>query len=152
MLPDTLALVWQNGHWEGLAFDVPFNYNGTDNLIIEYRWQGDDNLSVYDLGFYTSGNRAMNASSSTAPTGTPRNYMPRVRIFYETVGLSEYPSTPPARPALSGPSIVSARSSLPCFDALGRRSDARSTGVFFVPDASGVKRRASILRRLVCIR
>jgi len=83
-----LILQWQNNNWHGLGFDHPFDYNGIDNLVLEFRWQGDDNNSVYDRGWYTSGNRACNASSSLAPEGVPRNYMPRFRIFYSTTGVS----------------------------------------------------------------
>ncbi len=84
-----LTLNWTNNTWHGLAFNYPYDYDGTSNLIIEYRWSGDDNNSVYDRGFYTSDNRACNANSATAPMGVPRDYMPRHRIFYSTVGLSE---------------------------------------------------------------
>ena len=89
MTRDTLLLRWKNGDWQGLGFDSPFDYNGTDNLILEFRWQGDNDSSVYDLGYYTSGNRAMDAKSSTAERGTPRNYMPRFRIFYSLTGVAE---------------------------------------------------------------
>lgn len=144
MLPDTLALNWSNDTWHGLGFDDPFDYNGTDNLIIEYRWQGDDNNSVYDRGFYTVGNRACNAASSTAPVGVPRNYLPRVRIFYETVGLAE------ARPApatvATGPSIGHLRPDGDCFDALGRRRPATGNGVYFVRARSGSIRRVLVVR------
>jgi len=86
---DTLVLQWQNEHWHGLGFNYPFAYNGYENLILEFRWQGDDNNSVYDRGWYTSGNRAVSASSSTAVQGVPRNYMPRFRIFYSVTGIGE---------------------------------------------------------------
>jgi hypothetical protein len=89
MTADSLNLVWVNGQWHTLAFDDPFDYNGGENLILEFRWEGDDGNSVYDLGYYTSGNRAVNATSSTAPTGVPRNYMPRMRIFYSATGIGE---------------------------------------------------------------
>jgi hypothetical protein len=96
MTRDTLFLRWKNGDWQGLGFDSPFDYNGTDNLILEFRWQGDNDSSVYDLGWYTTGNRAMDAKSSTAERGTPRNYMPRFRIFYSPTGIAEGSLTLPA--------------------------------------------------------
>jgi hypothetical protein len=96
MSRDTLYLRWQNGVWHGLGFDSPFDYDGTDNLILEFRWQGDNDSSVYDLGWYTPGNRAMDAKSSTAERGTPRNYMPRFRIFYSPTGIAQGPVPPPA--------------------------------------------------------
>jgi len=96
MTRDTLYLRWQNGAWEGLGFESPFDYNGLDNLILEFRWQGDDDSSVYNLGYYTSGNRAVDAKSSTAQSGTPRNYMPRFRIFYSPTSVSERREVRPA--------------------------------------------------------
>jgi len=84
---DSLVLRWQNDQWQSLVFNYPFAYNGSDNLILEYRWQGDDGNSAYDRGFYTTGNRACDARSSTIPKGTPRNYMPRMRLFYAVTGI-----------------------------------------------------------------
>jgi hypothetical protein len=104
--PDTamsmspLTLNWTNNTWHGLPFDRPFDYDGAQNLIIEYRWEGDDENSVYDRGFYTTGNRACNVSSSTAPRGVPRNYMPRHRIFYSATGVAAGSVMVPGRTAL----------------------------------------------------
>jgi len=89
MLHDTLSLSWTNGEWQTLGFEYPFGYNGSDNLILEFLWQGDDGGSVYNLGYYTSGNRAVDARPSTAERGIPRNYMPRFRIHYSTAGIAE---------------------------------------------------------------
>jgi len=95
MSVDTLCLRWKNGDWQGLGFDSPFDYNGADNLILEFRWQGDNDSSVYNLGWYTSGYRAVGAKSSTADRGVPRNYMPRLRIFYSPTGIAEESPTHP---------------------------------------------------------
>lgn len=139
LLPDTMVLNWQNGVWAGFAFDYPFDYNGFENLIIEFRWQGDNNLSVYDLGYYTSGNRAVNASSSTAPTGVPRNYMPRMRIFYNAVGVAEERSLPVQPEAMA--TFAPGRSPGILLDAMGRRATASGPGVYFLvrPDGVGTK-------------
>ncbi|MBN2465535.1 T9SS type A sorting domain-containing protein [candidate division WOR-3 bacterium] len=89
MSRDTLSLSWTNGEWHALGFEHPFGHNGSDNLIIEFVWQGDDGGSVYNFGYYTSGNRAVDARPSTAERGVPRNYMPRFRIHYSTTGMAE---------------------------------------------------------------
>jgi hypothetical protein len=96
MSRDTLSLGWANGEWQALEFEQPFNYNGSDNLILEFLWQGDDGGSVYNLGYYTSGNRAVDARPSAAERGIPRNYMPRFRIHYSTTGIAEGRGTFPA--------------------------------------------------------
>jgi hypothetical protein len=137
-LPDTLALDWQNGVWGGIGFDDQFDFEGVDNLIVEFRWGGDDNNSVYDLGFYTSGNRAMNADSPTAPAGTPRNYMPRMRIFYTTVGVTE---EVPAPTRTHGAVVTTVRGTAPAgvlLNALGRPVTNPAPGVYFLlPSRSG---------------
>ena len=131
---DTLFLRWQNGAWQGLGFDTPFDYDGSDNLILEFRWQGDNDSAVYDRGWYTEGNRAVDAKSSTAERGTPRNYMPRLRIFYTQTGITEGSVEVPARglrvwatpnPFATGTAIhlqsaVGGRSRVRIFDAEGR--------------------------------
>jgi len=96
MARDMLYLRWKDGDWQAFSFDSPFVYNGSDNLILEFRWQGDNDSSVYDLGYYTSGNRAVDAKSSTAEYGTPRNYMPRLRIFYSLTGINDGTEARPA--------------------------------------------------------
>ena len=137
-LPDTLALDWQNGVWGGIGFDDPFGYDGENNLIVEFRWGGDDNNSVYDLGFYTSGNRAMNADSPTAPSGTPRNYMPRMRIFYSTVGVAE---EGPELARRNSRAVTTVRRTAPAgvlLNALGRPVANAAPGVYFLlPSRSG---------------
>jgi hypothetical protein len=89
MTRDTLVVQWQNSQWSGFGFDPRFDYNGADNLILEFRWQGDDGNAAYDRGWYTPGNRAVDGRSLTAPKGTPRDYMPRLRIFYSLTGVEE---------------------------------------------------------------
>jgi len=91
MLRDTLSLSWIKGEWQTLGFEHPFDYNGSDNLILEFLWQGDDGGSVYNLGYYTPCERAVDARPSTAERGVPRNYMPRFRIHYSATGVAEGP-------------------------------------------------------------
>ncbi len=121
MTRDTLYLRWQNGVWHGLGFDSPFDYNGTDNLILEFRWQGDSDSSVYDLGWYTPGKRAVDAKSSTAPSGTPRNYMPRLRIFCSLSGMAEGAVEVPAQEPVFTASPNPFRSAVTIRAATGRR-------------------------------
>ncbi|MBM3322217.1 hypothetical protein FJY69_01865 [candidate division WOR-3 bacterium] len=136
MATSPLVLQWLNNHWHGLEFTRPFSYNGVDNLILEYRWQGDDGNSVYDRGFYTSGNRACDARSSTAPRGTPRNYMPRHRVFYSLTGIEE--PEPPALSRFAGPSLV--------YDVLGRPVAPTRTGVYFRVAPHGRSARLLVIR------
>ena len=93
---DTLELNWVNGEWGRLPCDSPFEYNGTDNLLLEFRWEGDDSRAVYVLGWYPpGGNRVLDGYSLTSPTGTLREYMNRLRIYF-TTGIDDAESTPVA--------------------------------------------------------
>ncbi len=143
MSANPLVLQWVNNQWHGLAFNRPFSYNGIDNLILEYRWQGDDGNSVYDRGFYTVGNRACDARSSTAPRGTPRNYMPRHRIFYSLTAVEEPAALRSSRPS---PSVCAGTDHGLLYDALGRPVAQTPTGVYFRVQPRGRSARLLIIR------
>jgi hypothetical protein len=130
---DTLYLRWKNGDWQGFGFDRPFDYNGVDNLILEFRWQGDNDSSVYNLGWYTPGNRAMDAKSSTAERGTPRNYMPRFRIFYSTTGIAGGRAAIPA----NGELVTATPNPFRAKTAISLRLAADSPASLAVFDAAG---------------
>lgn len=94
MAVDTLDLAWTNGQWGSLVFNEPFDYNGTDNLVLEIHYSGDDHRAVYAKGFYPSGgNRVLDGYSLTNPQGTLRPYCNRLRIHYDPVGIEETPVT-----------------------------------------------------------
>ena len=107
--PDTvtstsmLELGWVNNQWGRLPFDTPFEYNGLDNLLLEFRWNGDDGRAVYSKGWYPpGGNRTLDGYSLTSPTGTLRPYCVCLRLYYDPVGVSEpVAADPMARPSVS---------------------------------------------------
>jgi hypothetical protein len=133
MLRDNLSLSWRNGEWQTLAFDHPFAYNGSDNLILEFLWQGDDGGSVYNLGYYTSGNRAVDARPSTAEYGTPRNYMPRFRIHYSATGIGQGAVVlPPA-----GPGCVATPNPFTVGTTIGLLPEAAGNASVSIFDAGG---------------
>jgi hypothetical protein len=159
---DTLVVQWQNNTWSGFGFDPGFAYDGSVNLILEFRWQGDDGNAAYDRGWYTPGNRAVDGRSLTVPQGTPRNYMPRLRIHYSTTGVEERALL---RPRLPGPRAQTVRSSLvlsdwggatALLDATGRKvldlhpgaNDVRAlaAGAYYVVSDNRVSSRVVILR------
>ncbi|UCG42875.1 MAG: hypothetical protein JSU73_13615 [candidate division WOR-3 bacterium] len=123
--PDTvtstgiLELSWVNNQWGRLPFDTPFEYNGLDNLLLEFRWNGDDGRAVYARGWYPpGGNRTLDGYSLTSPTGTLRPYSVCLRLYYDPVGISE--------PAVDGPlARVSFHPGLTC---------GRPVRVFGLPD------------------
>ncbi len=128
-----LELNWTNGEWGSLVFDTPFDYNGTDNLLLEFRWQGDDGRAVYALGWYPpGGNRVLDGYSLTNPTGTLRSYMNRLRIHF-TTGVEEteplpvgdrttlrcFPNPCPGRPSVAVELTEPADARLRVFDRAG---------------------------------
>jgi hypothetical protein len=78
-----MTLSWTYNQWHGFSLDAPFPYNGVDNLLIEFRWQGDDGGDVYVKGWYPpGGNRVLDGFSLSNPTGNLRTYMNTMRIYY----------------------------------------------------------------------
>ncbi|MCU0611031.1 MAG: hypothetical protein MUE60_04475 [Candidatus Eisenbacteria bacterium] len=79
----TLNIGWTNNEWEGLVFDTPFAYDGLQNLIVEFRWDGDDGNSVYNWGWYPEGgNRVLDGSAPSATTGALRPYLNLLRLHF----------------------------------------------------------------------
>lgn len=89
---ETLDLNWTNNEWHGIIFDTPYQYNGSDNLIFEFRWQGDNSNAVYVKGWYPpGGNRVLDGFSLSNPIGTLRAYMNSIRIYYTPLAIDETP-------------------------------------------------------------
>ena len=89
---ETLELNWTNNEWHGFIFDYSYQYNGSDNLIFEFRWQGDNSNAVYVKGWYPpSGNRVLDGFSLSNPIGTLRTYMNSIRIYYTPLTIDETP-------------------------------------------------------------
>ena len=87
---ELLELNWTNNEWHGIIFDTPYQYNGLDNLIFEFRWQGDNSNAVYVKGWYpTGGNRVLDGFSLSNPIGTLRSYMNSIRIYYTPLAIDE---------------------------------------------------------------
>lgn len=56
--------------WMTISLDAPFEYNGTDNLIVEIMWAGGSNM-FYTYMWETGATRGlMNKSDIGSPTGT----------------------------------------------------------------------------------
>ena len=96
---DTLDLNWTDNQWEGHVFDTPFSYNGTDNLVFEFRWQGDDGNYVYVQSWLPSSDNRVLRGDLTSPTGTLLNEMNSLRIYYTPIGIDE--TIPPTIPKVS---------------------------------------------------
>jgi len=84
----SLDLDWTNGTWHDLLFDTPFLYNGMDNLIIEWLWEGDEGQDVYVSGWYPpGGSRVLDGGSVGSTTGLLRDYSNRLRVHFANLDL-----------------------------------------------------------------
>ncbi|MCP4231835.1 MAG: hypothetical protein GY771_17030 [bacterium] len=83
---DPLNITTGDGWWAVPDF-TPFDYNGSDNLIIEIRWQDDNEVSVYMWFFDAGTNRFLLAKGYDAETGSVSSKMNRFRLAINTSGL-----------------------------------------------------------------
>lgn len=80
----TLHLQWRTNDWNMLFFDTPFPYNTVDGLIIEIRYTDNDGNSLH-TEFWSAGiARILDASDSTAVSGTTQSIMLNFRVYYST--------------------------------------------------------------------
>jgi hypothetical protein len=92
---DTLAIDWTAPGWNGLVFDRPFAYDGADNLIIEFRYLGEDGRTINARAFYPpTPYRTLDAGLPTSATGELLSFMNSMRIYYTPASGVEDPSAP----------------------------------------------------------
>jgi hypothetical protein len=92
---DTLAIDWTAPGWNGLVFDRPFDYDGADNLIIEFRYLGEDGRTINARAFYPpTPYRTLDAGLPTSADGELLSFMNSMRIYYTPATGVEDPSLP----------------------------------------------------------
>ncbi len=79
---DPLNITCDDGWWSVPGFSS-FEYNGTDNLIIEIRWQDDNEVSVYMWCFDSGADRFLLAKGYEAGTGSVATKMNRFKLTIE---------------------------------------------------------------------
>lgn len=80
---DTLSIDWTAPGWNGFTFDPAFDYNGLDNLIIEFRYLGEDGRTINARAFYPpTPCRTLDGDLPSASTGELLGFMNSVRIYY----------------------------------------------------------------------
>jgi len=97
-LPGTRTLVYATSTqqmtapadgWMTITLETPFEYNGTDNLIVELEWSGGSNM-FYTYLWETGASRGlMNKSDITSPTGTLYSTMSEL-MFTPASSLEHY--------------------------------------------------------------
>ncbi len=88
---DTLAIDWTAPGWNGFALQQPFEYDGEHNLIIEFRYFGEDGRTINAKGFYPpTPNRTLDAGLPTSSTGELLSFMNSLRIYFTPpAGIAE---------------------------------------------------------------
>ena len=75
--------------WMTIILDTPFQYNGTDNLVVEIQWAGGSNM-FYTYMWETGSNRGlMNKTNIGSPTGTLYTRMSEL-MFTPESSLQQY--------------------------------------------------------------
>lgn len=86
-LPGTRVMVYSTSSqtmtaepdgWMSVPLETPFEYNGTDNLIVEIEWTGGSNI-FYTWMWETGANRGLlNTTDTGNPSGELRTAMSRL--------------------------------------------------------------------------
>ncbi len=88
---DTLGIDWVSTTpgWNGFDFDVPFLYDGTGNLIFEFRYMGSSGTTVNVRAMaLPSGSRCLDGGYPSCPVGDPMVFLTCLRVHYTTTGIS----------------------------------------------------------------
>ena len=83
---DPLNITTGDGWWAVPDF-TPFDYNGSDNLIIEIRWQDDNEVSVYMWHFDSGSDRFLLAKGYDAETGSVATKINRFRLTVDITAI-----------------------------------------------------------------
>jgi hypothetical protein len=79
---DVLDVSWDYLAWNLQMFDAAFEYNGTENLLIEFTWDGTDGNAAYGKGWYPpAGGRVLDSELGNE-TGELRDYMNTLQIYF----------------------------------------------------------------------
>jgi fibronectin type 3 domain-containing protein len=90
-----MALSWTENLWNQIGFDSAFNYNGTDNLIIEIRWTSASGAIITGVTTPVAGKTLM--STVNATSGLLQSYRSVFQLQYP-----EFPDVPTGLSATDG--------------------------------------------------
>lgn len=87
---DTLSIDWSNSSpdWNGFNLDTPYPYSGSENLIVEFRYLGDDGHSVNArAASLPSGDRCLSGPHPSSSTGSFMSFLTSMRIHFNPQNL-----------------------------------------------------------------
>ncbi len=83
----SLDLDGASGSWLEFDIDDTFYYNGTDNLLIEFRWRGDEDNEAIDIRFDdTTHYGRVYSWDDTDTTGSRDQKTPNLKLGFNTTG------------------------------------------------------------------
>ncbi len=83
---DTLEIRWAGSSpgWNGFDLDEPYQYSGTRNLIVEFRYLGHDGKTVNARAAnLPSGDRCLSGPYPTSSTGQLMSFLTCMRLHYD---------------------------------------------------------------------
>jgi hypothetical protein len=89
---DTLHIDWQSSApgWNGFDLDTNFDYNGTDNLVVEFRYMGHSGTTVNARALsLPSADRCLDAGLPDSPTGDLMSFLTCMRLHFTPAGVEE---------------------------------------------------------------
>jgi hypothetical protein len=88
---DTLSIRWAGSSpgWNGFDLETPFQYSGSGNLIIEFRYLGDDGHTVNArAAALPDGDRCLSGPHPASSSGTLMSFLTCMRIHFDSSGLA----------------------------------------------------------------
>lgn len=87
---DTLSIHWSEASpgWNGFDLDTPFQYSGSGNLIVEFRYMGDNGFTVNARALsLPEADRCLSGPHPSSSTGTLMSFLTCMRLHFDPVGL-----------------------------------------------------------------
>ena len=89
---DTLSIEWSHSSpgWNGFDLDEPFSYQGDRNLIIEFRYLGDDGHTVNArAASLPAADRCLSAPHPSSASGSFMSFLTCMRIHYGSQSVQD---------------------------------------------------------------
>jgi hypothetical protein len=87
---DTLSIDWTKTSpgWNGFDLDTPFQYSGSGNLIVEFRYLGHDGKTVNArAAALPQADRCLSGAFPNSATGSLMSFLTCMRLHYDSAGL-----------------------------------------------------------------
>jgi hypothetical protein len=80
-----MEVKYERGYWYEFVLDTPFTWNGEDNLLVEFRYDGCDTRSLYNLDWWTGTFDRVVDGYIGIENGFLRERMPALRFTFDSL-------------------------------------------------------------------